>query len=186
MINSIKNRRSIRNYNNNKISQEKINILLEAATWAPSNGNSQPWEFIVTEGEYLKKISNIFYNWAKDYIPYAPYIAENKKLKMLEYAKNFGGAQTLIVVTYEIFDDDIKSEESLMATCAAIQNICLVASSEGLGSVWIAGHILHFNETKNILDIPKNRKIAGIIPLGFTNEDPPSPPRIKPKVSWLK
>lgn len=186
MINAIKNRRSIRDYNNNKISQEKINILLEAATWAPSNGNSQPWEFIVTESESSKKISNIFYNWAKEYIPNAPYIPRDKKPKMLEYAKNFGGAKTLIVVTYEIFEDDIKTEESLMATCAAIQNICLVAPSQGLGSVWIAGHILHSNETKNILSLPENRKIAGIIPIGYPNQNPSSPPRIKPKVSWLK
>lgn len=163
--------------------------VLHAANWAPSSGNRQPWEFIVAGPDYAKKISGVFYGWAKDYIPTAPYIPEEKKPFMLKYAKNFGGAPTQIVVTYELFDDAIKTEEALMGTCAAIQNLCLAAAAEGLGTVWIAGRTVHLAEFRNILNLPDNRKVAGIIPIGFPDMSPPAPPRKDPeleyKVQWL-
>ncbi|KNF07955.1 nitroreductase [Gottschalkia purinilytica] len=186
---AILKRRTIRKYKKDEVPTEKIKKTLEAANWAPSNGNSQPWEFIVTKGEYVDKVCNIFYNWAKDYIPNAPYIPTEKKAGMLEYAKDFGGAPNHIIVTYEVYDDEIKTEESLMAASAAIQNLTLSAYEEGLGTVWIAGHVAHEEETRKTLNIPENRKIAGIIPIGYPDMDPPAPPRVDPelkeKVKWL-
>ena len=186
---AVKDRRSIRKYSEKEVEKEKLQKVLEAGNWAPSNGNSQPWNFIITKGEYVNKICNVFYNWAKDYIPNAPYIPAEKKPGMLEYAKNFGGAPNHIIVTYETYDDDIKTEESLMAACAAIQNIALKAWEEGLGTVWIAGHVTHDNETRSILSISDNEMIAGIIPIGYPDMNPPAPPRVDPelkdKARWL-
>ena len=55
--------------------------------------------------------------------------------------------------------------------------------------MWIAGDILHNSETKKVLNIGDDRKIAGIIPIGYPDMDPPAPPREDPdltkKVSWL-
>lgn len=189
ILEAIKNRRSIRKYKKLEVPQDKISTVLEAANWAPSNGNSQPWEFFVVKGDYVQKISKIFYDWAKDYIPNAPYIPAEKKPAMLEYAKDFGGAPVYIVVTYEVYDDAIKTEEALMATSAAIQNLSLAATEQGLGTVWIAGHVAHAQETRNILKLSNNRKVAGIIPIGYPDIKPPAPPRKDPdlieKVTWL-
>ena len=49
VLNVIKKRRSIRTYIKQDLPQETIEKLLEAATWAPSAGNIQPWEFVVAE-----------------------------------------------------------------------------------------------------------------------------------------
>ena len=183
-------RRSIRKYKNEEVTQDKLKKVLEGANWAPSNGNSQPWSFVVTRGKYVDNICRIFHDWAKDYIPNAPYIPEEKKPAMLKYTENFGGALTHIIVTYEIYeDDDIKTEESLMAASAAIQNLCLAAWEEGLGTVWIAGHVAYDKETRSTLGIAENQKIAGIIPIGYPDENPPAPARVDPelveKVKWL-
>ncbi|AGB40836.1 nitroreductase [Halobacteroides halobius DSM 5150] len=189
IIEPIKERRSIRNYKNKEVSKEKIRKVLEAANWAPSNGNSQPWEFVVAKDEYAKKISKVFYDWAKDYIPNADYIPEEKKKAMLEYSKDFGGAPVQIVVTYQTGEDEIETEESLMAASAAIQNLSLAALEEDLGTVWIAGHIAHADRTKEIIDLAEDKKIAGIIPIGYPDIDPAAPPRKDPnlveKVKWL-
>ena len=185
----IKERRSIRKYKEEDIPEYKIKKVLEAANWAPSNGNSQPWDFIVTKGEYVDKICNVFYQWAKKYIPNAPYIPEKKKPLMLEYAKNFGGAPVHIAVTYRTSGDKVKDEESLMAVSAAIENLILVAFEEGLGTVWIAGHVAHAQETRKVLGLDDNQQIAGIIPIGYPDINPPAPPREDPKlnekVTWL-
>jgi len=189
ILETIKNRRSIRKYKDKEVPKEKIEKVLEAANWAPSNGNSQPWYFTVTKGEPVKKVCNIFYDFAKSYIPDAPYIPEEKKPAMLEYAKNFGGAPVHITISYQTYDDEIKTEEALMAASAAIQNLALAAFEEGLGTVWIAGHVAHEAETKEILNIPDDQNIAGIIPIGYPDMDPPAPPREDPKltekVEWL-
>lgn len=63
---AILKRRSVRKYKSEEVSVEKIKKVLEAA------------------------------NWAKDYIPNAPYIPQEKKPVMLKYAENFGGALTIL------------------------------------------------------------------------------------------
>ena len=65
---AILKRRSIRKYKSDEVPKDKIKKVLQAANWAPSNGNSQPWEFIVIRGEYVGKVCQIFYDWDKDYI----------------------------------------------------------------------------------------------------------------------
>jgi nitroreductase len=187
VFDAILHRRSIRKYKNQEVPQDKIKKVLEAANWAPFNGNSQPWRFIVTKGEYVDKVCNVFYNWAKDYIPNAPYIPEEKVPGMLKYAENFGGAPVHIIVTHEIFEDEIKTQEALMAASAAIQNLCLAAWEEGLGTVWIGGYVLHAEDTREILQLNENQEIVGIIPIGYPDENPVAPERIDlvQKVKWL-
>ena len=187
VFDGILKRRSIRKYKNQETPQDKLKKVLEAANWAPSNGNSQPWRFIVTKGEYVDKVCNVFYNWAKDYIPNAPYIPKEQVLGMLKYAENFGGAPVHIIVTHEIFEDEMKTKEALMAASAAIQNLCLAAWEEGLGTVWIGGYVLHAEDTREILQLSENQEIAGIIPIGYPDENPVPPERIdlNQKVEWL-
>lgn len=184
---AILQRRSIRKYKSQEVPQDKLKKVLEAATWAPSNGNSQPWRFVVTKGEYVDKVCNIFYEWAKDYIPNAPYIPKEQVPGMLKYAENFGGAPTHIVVTHEIFEDEIKTKEALMAASAAIQNLCLSAWEEGLGTVWIGGHVIYSEETREVLGLTDNEEIVGIIPIGYPDQDLPAPERIDwaQKTKWL-
>lgn len=44
---AIRNRRTVRTFRPDPITDQILNELLEAATWAPSHSNTQPWEFIV-------------------------------------------------------------------------------------------------------------------------------------------
>ncbi len=43
-----KNRRSVRKYKPDEVvSMETVKDILEAARWAPSGSNTQPWEFVI-------------------------------------------------------------------------------------------------------------------------------------------
>lgn len=54
----LKGRRSIRNFQDKPVTEEHIEMILEAGRWAPSASNMQPWEFIVVKNrEILQKIS---------------------------------------------------------------------------------------------------------------------------------
>ena len=59
---------------------------------------------------------------------------------MLKYLK-FWRCFHYIIITHEIFEDEMKTK-GLIAS-AAIQNLCLAAWEEGLGTVWIGGYVLH-------------------------------------------
>ena len=66
----LKTRRSIRKYKNQPVEKEKIEKCLEAARWAPSASNRQPWEFVIVKEENTrKKLSNIH--------PYGNFIADS-------------------------------------------------------------------------------------------------------------
>ena len=168
----IKNRRSIRKYKADDIPKDKLTRVLEAANWAPSNGNEQAWDFFVSKGEAVRKVCKVFFDFAKEYIPKAPYIPEEQKAGMLKYAENFGGAPVHITVTYDLSEDAEKTEKSLMAACAAVQNLLLSAWEEGLGTVWISGEACRSQITREALGINKNQGIAAIIPIGYPDEAP--------------
>ena len=184
----IANRRSIRKYQSQSIEKEKIIEVLNAGNLAPSNGNSQPWKFYVLGGEFRDLVCKTFYEFAKDYIPKAPYIPAEKKAGMLEYAKDFGGAPLHIAVSYEICGDKIKDDEALMAASAAVQNILLAAYDLGLGTVWIGGEVLTNKQVLAKLEVPQNHALVAIIPIGYPAENPITPPRKDPdlnEVKWL-
>lgn len=187
ILDVIQSRRTIRKYKTTEPDSDLIKNVLHAANMAPSAGNSQPWGFTVAKNEYRDQICQEFYNFAKDYIPTADYIPVDKKQMMLAYAKDFGGAPFHIIVSYPDLEDDIKREEALKATSAAIQNILLQASHNGLGTVWIGSRLNHSQKVKEILGMGSDRKIAGIIPIGYPDMVAAITPRneIKSKTKWL-
>lgn len=183
---AIRSRRSIRKYKPEEVPTEKLLCILEAANWAPSNGNEQPWNFIVTKGEAVAKVCKVFSDFAQEYIPKAPYIPEEQKAMMLKYSENFGGAPIHIVVTYKIFDNEEKTETALMAACAATQNILLAAWEEGLGTVWISGDTLRSPITREVLNLKETQKIASIIPIGYPAMEPAvTRDEIHNKITWI-
>lgn len=128
VLNVIKSRRSVRAYKPEQIKEEELEILIEAAIYAPSGSNSQPWHFTVIQNrEVISHLSNV----AKEVLLNSG----------SEYGKRFGanpsfdityGAPTLIIVSGN------SSTSTPVADCsAAIQNILLAAESLNIGSVWL-------------------------------------------------
>lgn len=51
----IKGRTSVRTFTNKQVSEKDVNTIFDAASWAPSAGNIQPWEFIVVRNIDTKR-----------------------------------------------------------------------------------------------------------------------------------
>jgi nitroreductase len=63
LMSIIQKRRSVRVYKTGKVSDTQLNIILEAARWAPSGANTQPWEFVVTrDRKKMRRIREIYDN----------------------------------------------------------------------------------------------------------------------------
>lgn len=54
LLDLIKTRRSIRAFTVDPVPDEQVGLLIEAARWAPSGANSQPWEFIIVREQQTK------------------------------------------------------------------------------------------------------------------------------------
>lgn len=136
----IKQRRSIREYQNKPIAKDILQKLVDAARFAPTARNVQPWEFVViTSPETLKKIGEL---------------AEN--------ARFVAGAAACIAIFC------VETKYYLEDGSAATQNILLAATALRLGSCWVAGDKKPYcSQISNLLNVPQTFKLVSLIALGY-------------------
>jgi len=161
----IKARRSIRNYEDKMVSDDLLNQVLEAVQWAPSWANTQCWEIIVVKDAASKqKLQETMGkgNPATKAIVSAPVVlAVCGKLKSSGYYKE--------QVTTK-FGDWFMFDLGL-----ATQNLCLVAHDLGLGTV-ITGLFDH-DQAGKILAVPEGYELVTLIPLGYPAKVSSAPKR---------
>ena len=194
LIQLIKQRRSIRRFQDKPIEREVIEEIIQAGRYAPSDLNRQPWRFIIiTNREYIQKLSKMVREEIKKLLRRKIGIPKELKekdnrllLAAAAYSKDdhiFFDAPALILV---LTDDKIFSTEST-ACCA--QNMMLAAYSMGIGSCWIGlANVLNLN--KKILQdigIPKGYHISAAIILGYPAEEKTRLPirKIGDVIKWI-
>ncbi len=159
VISIIKTRRSVRRYQKKEVSMDLILKVLEAASYAPSCGNYQPWEFVVVRNPKIKEhLVEACYNqkWMLD----APVF--------------------IIAFTNERLAGAIYGQRGLklygiQGVAAAIENMLLAAESLGLATCWVGA----FSEmvVSRVLKCPDYVRPCAIITLGYSDEKTRVPAR---------
>jgi len=180
IITNIKQRRSIRNFENQNIDKKILKEIIQAGKYAPSAKNDQPWKFIViTKKEMIENLSNQIKEELKNLLKWR-FIKKFKikELKNIDILKMIFGisiskidliffdAPALILILTE---DKLFYNESC-ACCA--QNMMLAANSMGIGSCWIGfASVLGLNK-KNLknIGIPDNHHISAALIFGYPTE----------------
>ena len=152
-------RQSDRKYSNKPVEGKKLTRIIEAGRMAPSACNAQPWKFIVvTDADLIKAL------------------AEAASARILGMNTFVTQAMAIIVIVREKpnftskIGGTIKSKDySLIDIGIASENICLQARAEGVGSCMIGW--FDENGVRNILGIPKNKRIELLITLGYSLSD---------------
>jgi len=173
-------RRSVRKFRNDEIPGEALNRILEAGRWAPSGSNRQPWRFIVvTEPEVKAKIADVCTEYSrkvwKNFGPEtAKFLGGRGGTWNKAYMKN---VPVLITVCYQAADESAK-ESAFASAWAAIENMLLATTNEGLAScVYTCASPNEEKALKQILAVPDTYYLAAIIQLGYPKAVPPMPPR---------
>lgn len=173
VLQNILTRRSVRSYSEKQISDEDLELILEAARHAPSGGNSQSWHFTVIQNKETLQELNIlvkdsFKNLVVDENTYRSKVS-GKKSSQNENYKFYYGAPTLVIVSND------RNYPNAMADCAvSLQNIFLAAHSLGIGSCWI-NQIAWFGDEPDMrsalteLGIPENYVVCGAAVIGYNN-----------------
>ena len=128
VLEAIKQRRSTRSYTDEKVTDEDVERLIEAARWAPSAGNIQPWAFVVVKDvKTKKKLAVAALN--QPFIQKAPVVIIICA-DLTQYDRVYGSRG--------------KNFYSLQDTAAATENILLAAEELGLAICWVGS----FRENK--------------------------------------
>ena len=182
----VKKRQSVRSYKPDAVSREDIMKILDAANFAPSGQNQQQWEFIVATGRTKEKLGE---SYGKIGEAYASQWDEPAKSDFINYARTYGGAPVVLVVTVVASKNPSTRKMHLESGCAAMQNIMLAARDLGLGTCWMIGPLNDEAALREILNVGDDREIVAVTPLGYPTAWPPMRERLDPdltrKVHWL-
>ncbi|MCM8796383.1 MAG: nitroreductase family protein [Candidatus Omnitrophica bacterium] len=139
-LETIKKRRSVREFRPEPIPKETIERLVDAARFAATARNLQPWEFIaVTRKDTLKKIA-----------------------ELVENGRFIADAALCIAVYCR------QTKYYLEDGCAATENILLAATEMGIASCWVAGDKKQYcNAVSALLGVPAEFNLVSLIALGY-------------------
>jgi F420 biosynthesis protein FbiB-like protein len=173
----IKTRRSIRRYTKEPVTTALIRRLLEAATWAPSAHNRQPWRFaiITKSGDKDRLATAMGLRLRADRTADGDDPAEIERDVNRSYAR-LTGVPVLIVVCLSMVDMDAypdperRRNEWVMAaqsTAMAAQNLLLQAQAEGLATCWVCAPLFVPGLVRTTLELPPDWEPQGLITLGY-------------------
>ncbi|MEN6465054.1 MAG: nitroreductase family protein [Syntrophaceae bacterium] len=177
LFEAIRKRRSCRRFLPDSIPADDVGRILEAAIWAPSPANNQPWEFIVVTSPEIKA------RIADAAAATKTMLFEKSGWKWLDrYDVNFiRECPVLIVVlgdpqksgAHVFLGDSIPAYQH--ACAAAVQNMLLAACALGLGSLWFT--LFERCPVRRILKISTDLDPLSIVCLGKPAATPVEPPR---------
>lgn len=190
----IQDRRSIREWTDEPVSEEHLAMILEAGRQAPSGENAQPWRFIVVKDpETRKKLGALSgggssRRFTAEYVTHqmqerfaslqdeAKRKAAFEKLTSGKVSEFSANAPVSIVVCGKKDVWDMPYD-----TSAAIENMLLMITALGLGACWVIAPCIDIRDeerTKALLNIPEGFKAVSVISFGHFTRQPKQRPRI--------
>lgn len=163
----IKGRRSIRKYSDKPVDKALIEEIVETASYAPSWKHSQTIRYIAVTGELKHKLATeCFTSFPGNgaIIDQAPWVILMTGIKGRSGLERDGSPTNRRGATWQMYD----------AGCAG-EAFCLAAYEKGLGTV-IMG-IFDEDSIVKLLDIPDDRELIAITPLGYPDDAPLAPKR---------
>ncbi|MEW6184325.1 MAG: nitroreductase family protein [Thermodesulfobacteriota bacterium] len=161
----IKERRSVRNYQDKAVPEEALNTILEGLRWSPSWANTQCWEVVVVKDpETKQKLQATLAptNPAGKAMVEAPLVLV--LCGQLQKAGYYKGQVTTKLGDWFLYDLGI-----------ATQSLCLAAQALGLGTVVVG--LFDQEKAKAVLGVPEGYELVSMIPLGYPEKVPAAPKR---------
>lgn len=174
VLNCMKERRSIRRFTDQPLERKQLDLLLEAAVWAPSGNNRQSWQFTAVLNRQVLDALNARVRQGLLNLP-----GENpgKERARQEGYSFYYGAPALIIASNE------KTHPNALADCsAALQNILLAAHSLGLGACWI-NQLRWLQEDGELqaylqsIGLPEGHLVYAAAAVGYSGQEAHAPAR---------
>ncbi len=143
VMRAIYERRSVRSFTEAPVDRKLLLEILQAASWAPSGLNNQPWRFAMLWDQHLKE----------------------ELAKLTRYGTVLKNAPVLVPIFL-----DRESSYDYMKDCqaigACIQNLLLAAHAQGLGAVWIGEILKNKDRFLRLLELPERLDLMAVVAVG--------------------
>lgn len=155
LFEAVRDRRSVRSFEDRHVPQDTLEKVLDAARRAPSARNKQDWRFVVVRDESLRQ-----------------------QLMSAAYDQEFIGQAPVVIAACGVHTDDVMTcghPAYLVDVSIALDHLTLAARALGLGTCWVG----KFDQepVKEALHIPEDAQVVELMPLGYPQEWPDAPPR---------
>ncbi len=178
--------RAVRRLRPEAIPEEVLARVLEAASWAPTGGNTQPWRVVVVRADAPKQrlgelYSERWYAYAKHHLGLIENASEEVKAqthKMLaagnHLADHFAQTPAVLVFCFNpklmAITDAHLDRVSVVGGASiypAVENALLACRAEGLGCVLTTLLCQCEDEVRTLLEIPDPWATAAVVPIGY-------------------
>ena len=183
---AIKSRRSIGRVLQTAVPRHLIEEIIEAACWAPSHYNTQPWRFIVMTGEGRSLLGKGYANVAAAMNPeLSGEQLEERQAK--EHMKAKRAPVIIAAVCSPSADPRASFKEELAAAHASVQNLLLAAHAKGLGAIWRSGEPMYHDAMKETFQLTDEEQLIALIYLGYSDMPDKTSTRkaIQEVTSWV-
>jgi nitroreductase len=186
VLEAIRTCRAMRHFRSDPVPRETLLRLLEAATCAPSPGNSQGWDFLVVDEEPRRSVlAALLRDGVAPLLPAVPTDGDPARRRLLASAHHLVDHALevpvwVLVCGRPVYPPSAPSAEWIApAVYPAAQNLLLAARGLGLGATFTTWHLPSEAAVRELLGIPAEARIAVTIPLGWPDR-PFGPVRRKP------
>ena len=192
----VKERRTIRKWKKQEVSDDLIRKAVEVATWAPNGGNFQGWRFVVVKNrEVIVKMADAVQSVANKIASWPESL--RWKEDMERYRTNasfFRNAPVCIGVCVGQYvsplDRSLMAREpqdqeareimacrrsaptAVQSVAAAVTTLLLAFQQMGLGAAWLGAPLMAKKEIESILKVSKDLSLVCLVVLGYPDESP--------------
>ncbi len=175
VVQTILSRRSIRNYTDEPIPRDVMEVILKCGINAPSGANRQPWAIRVLDNKEI--ISGMTADFIKQR-------GDSSLLNNPSFKNMFRNASTVVFVA-------LTPDGGSGLDCGIMgENMVLAAWSMGVGSCWLGGPMGFFSTEEGKpwlerLDFPEGASLQYAIAFGYPAEAPDAKPRDSSKIKYI-
>jgi len=180
----VKHRRTIRRFKPDPLPDDYVDKIIEAARWAPSGYNMQPWDFVVIKD---KKIKDAIVQWVRDYhklimktesarepwqrVPQRPSHDPEMDYRVAPvFILVLGDTRTLKgLPTAMRYDAERRQAIHISGLANAYLYMSLAATTLGLANEWVSSVATAYPHclVKDLLGIPPELEIYDMMALGY-------------------
>jgi nitroreductase len=182
LLELVKKRRSIRKFKPEPIPDEYVDKIIEAARWAPSGANSQPWEFIVVKKKELKDKIIELINESNNLMHKMEVVREPEQ-RFKWSPPGYVRAPVFIILCGDTRTKDAYplnatlqhgSEIFTSSLASAFLYMNLAATTLGLGAQWVSAIASTYVQSlaKDLLGVPKELELYDMMAVGYPDTEP--------------
>lgn len=182
---AIRARRSIRVFDSRPVDRAMLDRLVDAATYAPSRFNTQPWHFHIATGDARKRVAEVMAMNTAYVQEYLDVLGPEAIEHAAKFYADLGNAPVIIGISARHVEDPTEWLDDTISVGAALQNFLLTVVAEGLSACSLTAPHWVRDKLVEAFELPEGADLMALILVGYGAETPHEKDRHTDVVTYL-